>query len=119
MSTLAYKDANGDKVYMKVNGTGTVDDPFRPVSSDPGTPVAGNLNATTSAQPLSSVSVPCSRVMIFIDPDNSDDAYIGDSASQPVQLIPTKDLVIDTDNVNKVYGRVGSGSGNIPWIAIT
>lgn len=38
MAVLAYKDATGAAVYLKVRGAGTQDDPFQPFS-DPMTPV--------------------------------------------------------------------------------
>lgn len=82
-----------------------------------GTPVAGSLSATTSGAALSATSIPCKGLLVF-PTDASADIYIGDSSSQPCR-IPSIPIMIPTDNVNKIYGKLSTGTGTIPWIALT
>lgn len=90
-------------------------DTFIAVSA--GTPVAGELEATTVGAALSATSVPCKAVMVF--PTSAEaDTLIGDADSQPCRL-PSLPVTFPVDDVAKLYGKLSAGTGNIPWMAIT
>jgi hypothetical protein len=78
-------------------------------------PVAGTLNATTSAAALGSQV--CSAVLVQNDPGSASNLLIGDSNSQPFSLKAGQACTIPCSNVSKVYAKTASGTATANWIA--
>jgi hypothetical protein len=78
-------------------------------------PVTGQLAATTTAAALG--SQPCSGVLVQCDPGNTTNALIGTATNQYFSLKPGQAITIPCSNVNLVYARMASSTGNVNWIA--
>jgi len=103
-----------DRLSTGLNSDGSI---FNLPGTVVGTPIAGALSATTLGAALSGTSVPCKGVLVF-PTDAAADVYVGDETSQPAR-IPGIGVFIPSKNVNLLFGKLSTGTGTIPWIAIT
>lgn len=76
----------------------------------------GTASVSTTATALgSNVAY---QVLLQADPDNANDIFIGNSISQPFQLVPGSALNLPVGNTTEIYHKTASGSATLNWIAI-
>lgn len=63
-------------------------------------------------------AIVCFNATIQADPDNTVDVFIGDSASQPVQLTPGQSVPLPISNLEQVYVKTASGTATVNWLIV-
>ena len=77
----------------------------------------GTQNVGTTAVPLDARLV-ITEVLIQADPDNQGIVYVGNAASQSMQLNPNCTEVITIDETSKVYVRGSAEWQRVNWHAV-
>lgn len=77
---------------------------------------AGTLTATTTAAPVT-VTQACAETVVQADPNNLVDVFVGNSATQPVQLVPGGTVTMAVANANLVWVRSASATAVVNWLA--
>src|SRR5438067_3476905 len=78
----------------------------------------GTQTATTTAAALNGgTAKACSCVVLQNDPDNSVDLFVGDAASQPVQVKPGGSVALPVDDASKVFVKSASGTATVNWMS--
>ena len=73
-------------------------------------PVSAGTDASVTTTAEAGPDTPCRGAVIQADPDNGADVFLGDSASQPLQLSAGQSLSIRTSNLNQVFWKSDSGT---------
>ena len=86
--------------------------PVNPVSSSAQKIKFSTQTATTTATALSvsSADVYVQELLVTADPDNTVDLFVGDSASQPLQLTPGQSVSFLVPNIGQIYIKTASGT---------
>lgn len=86
-------------------------------SAAPGALIDGTLTCTAVAVPLTS-NADVNSVLVQADPDNSQNVFVGNSASQSVQLAPGGTETIPVNQPSKIYVRAASDTQRVNFHAV-
>jgi len=78
---------------------------------------AGTYGASTSANPIVTVSTACSEVIVQNDPASTVNVIVGGSGGQAIALIPGQMLTIAVNKVELIYAKTASGTATVNWLA--
>src|SRR5947209_17173130 len=78
----------------------------------------GTVNQSTTPAALNGgVSLPCAAVLVQCDPDNSNDLFVGDGGSQPLQLKPGQAARFEIVDAALLYVAAAGGTQRANWVA--